>query len=292
MCKFGGMLNVAEQMLHDEALVRAKNYRSGEVELLEVVMAVDRSKLFAKFGLKSTFSYCVTLLGLSEDVAYNFINVGRKAEEVPELFVAVAEGLGVSKARKIVPVLNLQNANEWIQKARMTSKEQLERQVVEFAPEKAKVFDRVKPVAGNQTQLQVTVPVSTMDLLKRVQDLICEKKQAHADHPECLEKALRFYLEKNDPVKKAERAKVKELNLSRDKLKRRRPIPAQIRHAVNRRDRRTCTQCGSRRYLHFHHLLKVSEGGTDDLENLTTLCSACHQNVHHEADAVHRHRTQ
>lgn len=55
----------------------------------------------------------------------------------------------------------------------------------------------------------------------------------------------------------------------------------QYRLIVLRRDNRTCQHCGkSRERLYVHHITPREHGGTDDLDNLTTLCHDCHRKVH------------
>jgi HNH endonuclease len=43
-----------------------------------------------------------------------------------------------------------------------------------------------------------------------------------------------------------------------------------------RRDGYCCRLCGSRDRLHVHHVKPISFGGIHDLQNLVTLCNACH----------------
>ena len=59
-------------------------------------------------------------------------------------------------------------------------------------------------------------------------------------------------------------------------------IPPSVRAAVLTRDRHRCITpgCGSARFLEVHHLLPRALGGTNDVENLITLCSRCHQYAH------------
>jgi HNH endonuclease/WYL domain len=49
--------------------------------------------------------------------------------------------------------------------------------------------------------------------------------------------------------------------------------------AVARRDRE-CTSCGSIRNLQTHHIVPLSKGGTNKLNNLKLLCESCHQRAH------------
>ena len=67
----------------------------------------------------------------------------------------------------------------------------------------------------------------------------------------------------------------------------RQPLPAQIRHQVQLRDRGQCSykqkdgsRCGSRRFLEIHHVKPVSQGGSDTLENLRLLCHGHHKVAH------------
>ena len=51
--------------------------------------------------------------------------------------------------------------------------------------------------------------------------------------------------------------------------------------AVLHRDNYTCQCCGKRNCrLEVHHIVFRSNGGTDDEENLITLCEDCHKGVH------------
>lgn len=49
-----------------------------------------------------------------------------------------------------------------------------------------------------------------------------------------------------------------------------------IRAAVLKADRYRCRRCGDSKRLEAHHIRTRSEGGTDDLHNLMTLCHRCH----------------
>lgn len=50
-----------------------------------------------------------------------------------------------------------------------------------------------------------------------------------------------------------------------------------IRTQVLKRDNYRCVNCGQTgTELHVHHIIPKSEGGTDELDNLVTLCVKCH----------------
>ncbi len=61
-------------------------------------------------------------------------------------------------------------------------------------------------------------------------------------------------------------------------IKKRDPIESRLRHEVFKRDGYKCLECGKTKEnttLHVDHITPVSQGGTDELDNLQTLCQAC-----------------
>lgn len=57
-------------------------------------------------------------------------------------------------------------------------------------------------------------------------------------------------------------------------------IPNSIRRDVYRRDGYRCALCDSTKYLQIHHCVKRSAGGTNNRQNLITLCADCHAMAH------------
>lgn len=69
-------------------------------------------------------------------------------------------------------------------------------------------------------------------------------------------------------------------------VKNRRPLDEVLRGQVLQRDNMTCQCCfdvGGEDALHIidiHHIIQVSQGGADILENLITVCINCHHTIH------------
>lgn len=52
------------------------------------------------------------------------------------------------------------------------------------------------------------------------------------------------------------------------------------RKKVYRRDGFRCALCDSTRYLQIHHAVPRGEGGSNNMQNLITLCADCHALAH------------
>jgi len=63
----------------------------------------------------------------------------------------------------------------------------------------------------------------------------------------------------------------------------RQPIPRKLRHLVFKRDGYRCCECGASKEetsLEIDHIVPVAKGGTNDIDNLQTLCRECNRMKH------------
>jgi 5-methylcytosine-specific restriction endonuclease McrA len=84
------------------------------------------------------------------------------------------------------------------------------------------------------------------------------------------------------PVKPSSHPTIEEMKASVKKKRKAKSkkLPKKIRIAVLERDNHECTQCSATDPLEVHHIVYRSQGGTDELDNLTTLCEPCHTAIH------------
>lgn len=303
------MLDMASKQIHEIAVEKAAKYLVAEAELLIAIVEVDRHKLYEKFDETYLTPYCVKYLKLSEDVAAMFVRVARKSQQVPELQLAVQEGLQMSKAKTIASVIDSENKSEWIEKAQTLSKEKLEREVAAANPS-AKKPEKTKPTGPDRIRIEFEVTYEEAEVINRARELMSQKKSKHAQIGETLVGVAREWVDREDPVRKAERAhERKQKKQSRDanggeasgnndstttghhRSQDRSAMPAEIIHQVNLRDRGACrkrmpdgSECGCKLWTDIHHIIPKAFGGEDVLENLITLCRP-HHRQHHERSA-------
>jgi BMFP domain-containing protein YqiC len=183
---------------------------------------------------------------------------------------------------------------------------ELERAVATVNP-KAAVKEMVKPVAADRSTLVVGISHSLEKKLARVRELVAQSSAKPCDLEKALDQMADLFLEREDPVQRAERTAERKL-AAESKAKQdvsskvahsvrkaspalarqtRSPIPAAIRHQVMLRDRGECqgktpqgTRCGCRQWTEVHHIRPVSHGGSNAVDNLLTLCTNHHREIH------------
>jgi 5-methylcytosine-specific restriction endonuclease McrA len=283
------------ESIHEKALSRAKIFHRAEADLLDVLQELDEAKTFLHYRCTSLYEYCVKILKLSDDNAYAFIRVARKAKEVPELKEAVRkQEITTSKAKRIASVISKSNSEHWLNLAKTLPKPQLEKEVAKVSPKEA-TPEKAKYVSEDRVNLNMSLSEKSMKKFRRVQDLVSQSRRRHSSLEDSLDELLDFYLERKDPVEKAKRnLKSEKIGAQRYDVPKaspcpghgRKPLPAQTKHQVNLRDQGQCThiedgrRCESCRWLDIHHQIPLSRGGSDEIDNLTTLCWAHHRMEH------------
>jgi 5-methylcytosine-specific restriction endonuclease McrA len=194
------------QEMHEEAMAAASQFFSSEARLLNILQRMDAERAYRDLGHTSLMAYAVKGLKLSESTALNLINVARKAVQVPELKREIEAGeLSVCMARKIVPVLTTENQSEWIEKAKNLTTRALEKEVAALRPQEA-TPERIRYVTHDRVSVTLGLDEATLQRLNRVRDLESQRQMRAVSLEETVAAMCAVYLEKRDPVAKAERA--------------------------------------------------------------------------------------
>jgi hypothetical protein len=224
-------LTAEKKLIHERAITRAQRYLIAEADLLKSIIEVDKNKLYEDFGLSYLTPYCVKHLGLTDDVAAIIVRVARKTYEVPELKTAIEEGkLSVTKAKTIAPVINADNQETWVEKAETLSKSQLEKEVAYVSP-KAKKPEKAKLEGPDLVRYEFNLTEEESAFFRRAQDILCQKKGKSVSLSETQMELLKCFLDRHDPVRKAQR-NTKQNDLSvQDASTRNQPQDCSVRDA-------------------------------------------------------------
>ena len=293
--------------LYRRACDIAADFKNKEIELIEILKEMDATKAFRISGMNSLFSFVTEILKLSEHQALTYITIARKCAEVPEIQNALfAKEISVSKARRICSVIDDSNKHEWIELAKKSTQKELEK-AIRLKDPKALVYDSMRYLTHEYLSLEATIDEDTSQKIKRVKELMTESQNKRIDYNEMFKGLAEVYLQKFDPVLKAERllnksAHGSQAKVPKDKFQnqngndglkspnrlvnKRVPLTAETKHFIFKRDNGQCRfhingqRCTSRIHLEVHHKLPIAKGGTDAIENLVLLCSSHHKSIH------------
>jgi 5-methylcytosine-specific restriction endonuclease McrA len=274
--------------------------------LLEHIAEIDARHLYLQEGFESMRDYCMAMLRLSEQAAYQRVQVARLGLQFPALFPALADGrLHMASVRTLSAHLNEANVEELITEAanrtvtevevllarrfpqaeplrlddgivpQIVTRDPLASRRVEFQ-KVPHVRTKVAPIAPERYSLQVMISGATREKLRRAQELL-----GHAVPGGNVEQVLERALD--TLIVQLEKRKFGTTDQPRKPRPggTRRAIPGQIRRLVYQRDAGRCAalkqdgeRCGSTTRLEFDHIVPVARGGRSTVENLRLVCRA------------------
>jgi hypothetical protein len=126
--------------LSDDDLVAAVNSlarceREATAGLLAHLAELDARRLYLAAGFSSLFTYCCTVLHLSEPAVYNRIEAARTARRFPAVLPMLGEGaLSLATVRLLSAHLTAENHQELLAGAAGKSKREVEELVVRYFP--------------------------------------------------------------------------------------------------------------------------------------------------------------
>jgi hypothetical protein len=184
----------------------AQAERDATAHLVALLMELDSRRLYLGEGFPSLFAYCTQVLHLSEDAAYNRIEIARTARRFPIILDGLAAGdLTLASIRLLAPHLTPDNHRDVLARARHKSKREVElivaalhprpdvpstirklpapRQATPPAPPSDERVDpprameaprrvEMTPLTPERYKIQFTISRETHDKLRRAQDLL------------------------------------------------------------------------------------------------------------------------
>lgn len=263
-----------------ERLVRVERRITNEI--LRILNLAHEQRSYLELGFSSMFDWLTRGFGYSNGAAYRRIEAARLLKSVPAASEKLADGrvnlTTLSRAQAAIKTqekrmgvrLSSKAKSEIIQSLEYKSSEQTEKILVSLLPDSgarvSKERRRVIDECTTRYMLNFTNEmVADLDRAKEVLFHVLPEGSA----AEVLAHALRFLLEKKDPLRKttsaAEATRVTKAGM-------RRAIFQSSDGGCSYRDPVTGHVCGSRFQIEIDHILPQALGGKDAADNLRTLC--------------------
>ena len=322
------ILNLKE--LSDSQLLRqtqdlVQEERKLTTEVLWHLKEVEARLLHLRVGCSSLFDYCVRELKYSEAAASRRIQAMRLLKEVPETAQALEEGkLNLSNVSAVQSFLNreakengktytVEEKRDLLQSVENKSRRECDQLLATISPLSALPPEKERPITETKTQISVVLDETAIQKLKRIQELLAHQCPS-GSYAELISKMTDIVLNKIDPQRKAERARLKSRpSLNQDPPSSPQPsvppaepaenrapssaqaqkktstqrehISAKVEHTVWQRDQGQCTfvdpktgrRCSSRYCLQMDHIRPLCHGGNSDASNLRLLCFHHHR---------------
>lgn len=253
-----------------------------------LLLAIQSTGTYLEHGCSSAVHYAMMQLGMSARGARLFIRVARALESLPYLRRLANNGdIEWSKLREVVRVATPETEREWAQLCQEHTYAEIEKLVSLTC-----IGDSPGSSVPTPSRLRFTFEPKQMAVLKRGLQVLCEQMGRAVSMAEAVELLFAEKLAKG-PVDEARLEQVREEAMkdlgwtaSDEEIKivnssSRVPSKSQ-RRKILRRDGYCCSVpgCPNTLWLEVHHILFYGEGGSTRPDNLITICSKCHQNVH------------
>jgi hypothetical protein len=159
------ILSMVVQKSDDELLSDVAALAGSERELTAAVIAhvaeIDARKLYLGQGFPSLFHYCVQILRLSPDAAYNRIEVARVVRRFPAILELLADGsIHVTAARLLAPHLTAENHRSVLESAKGKTTKEVAEIVARLAP-RPDVPTSIRRLPAPKPEAPTVLPVQT-----------------------------------------------------------------------------------------------------------------------------------
>jgi hypothetical protein len=302
--------------LHQRLRGIAKRRAALDAEEARCLREAYETKLWRRFGYAHINEYLERALGYSPQVGVERLRVALALAELPQIEASLADGaLPYSAVRELTRVANAETEQAWLYKALGKSLREIEQMV-----SGRKRGDRPEDPANPDLVMRVVrleLAPAVFAMFRQVRSAMADEHGGHLDDSAVMEILCRRALEGGEcadrppyqiaftvcdacgrgwqngagreievPREVIDRARcdAEEIgSLSAEQPERARTtVTPRVRRQVLARDQHRCTVpgCRSARNLDLHHIEYRQDGGSNEMGNLTIVCSAHHQSLH------------
>lgn len=295
------MMHMDPLALHHLATKSMGTLTRYQALLGRLLLAIERTGAYKDYGCSGGVHYAVIQLGLPHRRARLLIYVARELEMLPYLRYLANQGeISWSKLREIVRVATPDTERDWAQSCENRTYAQIESMVARSArgeiPSDQKVFE------GPRSELRCRLEPGQMAVVERAVQVMSQAAGRALSAAEAIVMALAEKLVGRPVAGEEDVAQVcqeaaKDLGWTdvigadtdptpdgsiRIVNPKSRVASRAQRRKILRRDGYCCQVpgCPNTIWLEVHHILFYADGGLTRPDNLITICSRCHQNVH------------
>ncbi len=238
--------------VHGRLVLLARVDRRVESALCFYLHEVDERQLYIDYGHACTVDYALECLGFENRKTRTLLHLARRFEELPKMKASFGRGdIPYTKAREAVKVATANNEDEWIDKCKKLSNRQLEQAVKdELPPQKTRTLvlvldeERIETWERTREAMEKLAGKTLTEI--EVFDLTCAESLCTHDLTPPL----------GDPEA---------------------PMGGYVAKVIER-DRFRCQRpgCSNRSALTGSHVKSRGRGGSEEPENILTVCMVCH----------------
>jgi hypothetical protein len=162
LMKITSALQLTDSELVTEVTRLAATEREATVALIVHLAEFDARRLFEAAGFSSSFKYCMEVLRLSEDAAFNRIEAARTARRYPAVLdMLIAGTLSPTTTRMLARHLTPENHEELLTAASGKSKQEVEKLLARLSPH-PDVPSSIRKLPSTNRKPVLAAPVTTL----------------------------------------------------------------------------------------------------------------------------------
>ena len=179
-----------------------------------------------------------------------------------------------SMVRRMVSVATTETQQEWVNFAKGCNYKQLSEEVSRCNKGERPGHGTKKLVRSARHKFVHMLTDKQSVMYEKVRERLSKDPENPINDDELFAKLLDFFCEAEGLTVDSQPESLPEEHRNHDE------VPEDLRQQILTRDKHECSCCRSNRNLHVHHVEHREHGGSNDPENLITLCHACHTSIH------------
>lgn len=214
------LASFGEDVVHDLARAATGTTCAYQVVLGRCLLAVDRTRLYARYGCSGAVHYAVSLLGLGVKLARTLRRIARGLEALPKLSRAAEQGkVPWGKLREVVPKASPETEDAWLSLISQRTYAQI--QALAHCTEAGKMpWEEDEETAAAPVRYRYTVAPELGELFERGAESLSRKVGRHFTVTEAIEYLMVAQLQSR-PVNERDLERARE-EAARDAAARRR----------------------------------------------------------------------